>query len=355
MDLQNGKTMASEPTFYLKLARFMRISSQRQRELNSRRMIVRIVVPQTRKGYESLTEYLELATTFMGCTRAELEKGSDEALADGLEIELARMIFGSNFIEGAGADFEETLALSKEVFRGKDIIESLQEAGGDYDRLEVVQHARALKFFLQKFCLDNLDLTEDLILQTHKILCEGRDHDDGTAWEQWAGKYRDCEIAASSIDKDTAKRIKSVFIRASSVPSYTVNLVRAFNSWASEQGHEADPFELASWLCTQFVNIHPFADGNGRMCRILLNGVLFKHAGLIACIGEDGSEGKDQYLEIARMSNKKYHEEDCEIRVENQTSHLALTKVVVKRVSECGERMLERLRIVGRSLVEQPH
>ncbi|KAK6525151.1 hypothetical protein TWF694_005297 [Orbilia ellipsospora] len=210
-------------------------------------------------------------------------------------------------------------------------------------RLEVIQHAKALKFFFEQFCLEESTLTEELILDTHKILCEGHEHDDGTPWEEWVGKYRDCEIAASSVDKDTGKRKKSISIRASSVPAYTRQLVCDFNSWISKHGSNTDPFELASWLCTQFVNIHPFADGNGRMCRILLNGVLYKYTGLIACIGEDGDKGRDEYLDMARMSNKKYHEEDCEVSVGNQISHLGLTKLVVKKVSECGERMLGKL------------
>ena len=38
--------------------------------------------------------------------------------------------------------------------------------------------------------------------------------------------------------------------------------------------HTTQVFMLAAWLLFKFVNIHPFMDGNGRMCRLLANRVL---------------------------------------------------------------------------------
>ena len=34
-------------------------------------------------------------------------------------------------------------------------------------------------------------------------------------------------------------------------------------------------YNLSAWILFHFVNIHPFSDGNGRMCRLLANSVLF--------------------------------------------------------------------------------
>jgi fido (protein-threonine AMPylation protein) len=64
-----------------------------------------------------------------------------------------------------------------------------------------------------------------------------------------------------------------------------------------------DPFMLAAKYCDRFVNIHPFKDGNGRMCRLILNAILVKYAGVIVVLGEKGGE-RDEYLQIAVESIK---------------------------------------------------
>lgn len=38
-----------------------------------------------------------------------------------------------------------------------------------------------------------------------------------------------------------------------------------------------EPIELAAWVHTEFVRIHPFLDGNGRMARLLMNTILAWH------------------------------------------------------------------------------
>ena len=73
---------------------------------------------------------------------------------------------------------------------------------------------------------------------------------------------------------------------------------------ASDKG-EIDPVLVASKYCHEFVNIHPFADGNGRMCRLILNTLLLKYSGVIVCIGNDG-ENRKEYMNIAvEASNKE--------------------------------------------------
>lgn len=75
---------------------------------------------------------------------------------------------------------------------------------------------------------------------------------------------------------------------------------------AAEAKQEVDPFYIAAHACGEFVNIHPFIDGNGRTCRLILNTILLKYTGMMAPIGQDEQERRD-YLDIARRRS----EEEC--------------------------------------------
>ncbi|KAJ4327687.1 hypothetical protein N0V84_001939 [Fusarium piperis] len=68
---------------------------------------------------------------------------------------------------------------------------------------------------------------------------------------------------------------------------------------------EIDPVALSSKYCHMFVNIHPFLDGNGRTCRLILSSILLKYGGSLVSIGEQG-EDREQYLQIA--SNASFAE-----------------------------------------------
>ncbi|KAI1330650.1 fido domain-containing protein [Xylariaceae sp. FL0255] len=66
-----------------------------------------------------------------------------------------------------------------------------------------------------------------------------------------------------------------------------------------------DPYVFAAKYCYKFVNIHPFPDGNGRTCRLILNALLLKYAGVMISLGEEDSS-RDEYLtEAARASESQ--------------------------------------------------
>ena len=47
--------------------------------------------------------------------------------------------------------------------------------------------------------------------------------------------------------------------------------------WYKENKKKLHPVFLACMMHFRFVSIHPFGDGNGRMCRILMNYILYKN------------------------------------------------------------------------------
>lgn len=54
-------------------------------------------------------------------------------------------------------------------------------------------------------------------------------------------------------------------------------LLKEFFDWYSQNKKKLHPLELAALAHLKFVTIHPFADGNGRISRIMMNFILSKH------------------------------------------------------------------------------
>jgi Fic family protein len=98
----------------------------------------------------------------------------------------------------------------------------------------------------------------------------------------------------------------------------------------AEKSGNLDPYTLAARYHHQFVNIHPFGDGSGRMSRIILNAILLRYAGHVTEIGLDEDE-RDEYLRIATRASKTFHAEDMEVEFHRHTGHLELAKFVLTK------------------------
>jgi hypothetical protein len=52
-----------------------------------------------------------------------------------------------------------------------------------------------------------------------------------------------------------------------------------FMAWLESAGRDADPLELAALAYQKLVSIHPFADANGRTCRLVAD-IILQRGGL---------------------------------------------------------------------------
>ena len=96
-------------------------------------------------------------------------------------------------------------------------------------------------------------LSEELIKETHTIMMTGLVTDKGTLQP---GTYRTEESYAGDY----------VFPSPEDVPRGVAVIVAEYNKRAKE-GH--DRMDLAAWLFYKMITLHPFKDGNGRICRLL--------------------------------------------------------------------------------------
>ena len=133
--------------------------------------------------------------------------------------------------------------------------------------LNVEKNKKAvLETINSRTALDNIfnttnELTTEFIKNIHLATQFGLDQD--------AGKYKtgeNCIIDDSSILMDTTTPAQFVEKRMNSLID-----------WYNKKKKNLHPFALASIVHNQFVYIHPFNDGNGRVARLLFNFILIKN------------------------------------------------------------------------------
>lgn len=68
------------------------------------------------------------------------------------------------------------------------------------------------------------------------------------------------------------------------------------------------------------------------MCRLIMNAILLKYAGIVVPIGEDGEAGRAEYLKICTQGSKEFLDEDDRTSV-TQHGHQTLADYVTKRAT----------------------
>ena len=130
---------------------------------------------------------------------------------------------------------------------------------------------------------------------------------------------------------------ESKFVSEKRIPALMAQLVQEYtNDTANAHKNRLDAPMLAAKYCSAFVNIHPFEDGNGRVCRMLLNAILINYTGVCIEIGTEFPE-REEWIRLSKAANKQFSKEfrddvDWSLR----TSHRAIGALVARK--------LERLR-----------
>ncbi|KAK7753436.1 hypothetical protein SLS62_004511 [Diatrype stigma] len=270
-----------------------------------------------------------------------------------IENSLVEVVYTSNYIETTGSDLETTADLCYRIFRGEKVLPMVDERDREYEqgraalmsmkrphtlddvirsRQEIINHAHALSYAIDAVVIDSKPITEDFLKEVHTKLCAGKVLGEEAGQ---SGEYRTWEIAARH-----GMKKRSIFIRSSSVPVYMKQLVSDLRDdmASAAQTGVLDPFDLASKYCHRLVCIHPFGDGNGRLCRILLNILLLKYAGHVSIFGGNDTE-REEYLDLACRANKKFHEEDMEIPESEKKGHRELAQFTCRKSKKTLEKL----------------
>jgi len=158
------------------------------------------------------------------------------------ENELVDWTYNSNGIEGNTLTLKET----------KVVLEGITIGGKSVrEHLEAINHKDAI-IFLEELVNKNNPLTERDIKDLHQLVLKEIDNEN-------AGRYRTENVIISG-----AKHIPPNHLK---VCDEMEQLIPKLYEWEKKY----HPLVVAALLHSEFVNIHPFADGNGRTARLLMN------------------------------------------------------------------------------------
>lgn len=125
------------------------------------------------------------------------------------------------------------------------------------------------------------------------------------------GNYKNSDNVIAEIDKKGNQRTRFMPVSAFQTPEAVESLCNAF--WEAMEKNEFDSLILIPMFILDFLCIHPFNDGNGRMSR-LLTLMLFYKSGYI--VGKYISmellieKTKDTYYEALQNSSSGWHENE---------------------------------------------
>lgn len=214
-------------------------------------------------------------------------KQSPQVLKTLLEAALIESAESSNRIEGVTVDKARLKPLVIGHSKPRDRSEE-----------EVAGYRKALDLIHTKH--KSLRITPEMIKELHR-LCRGE------SWDAGKWKEKDNDIIRKHLDG----RVEVIFkpVSAANTPKMMKQLCLAYEHSVSQLKYP----ELYAVACfvLDFLSIHPFRDGNGRVSRLLTLLALYQHGFMVSkyiSLERIVEQSKETYYEALNKSSQKWHE-----------------------------------------------
>lgn len=203
------------------------------------------------------------------------------------EHALIESAVSSNRIEGVEVDQSRiaTIVFGQPLLRDRD-----EEEVRGYRQALTRIHEQGAK----------IPVSEETVLQLHSMI-------RGEIWD--AGKYK--EKDSDIIEKSTGGRLRVRFrtVPAKDTPSCMKDLVELYDDAVNDR--QVPPLVLLAAFNLDFLCIHPFRDGNGRVSRLLLLLQCYHlgfEVGRYISLERLIEQNKDRYYGTLEQSSQRWHE-----------------------------------------------
>lgn len=235
-----------------------------------------------------IVKKLTLINEYKGEQRLFIEAHKDE-LIELVEIAKIQSTEASNRIEG--------------IFTADDRIKSLVQAKTtprDRDEAEIAGYRDVLNTIHENY--DYIPINANYILQLHRDLYKFLGSTDG-------GRFKTSDNIIRETDADGNECVRFRPVPAWETAPSIDELCKSYH----EAKSEADPLLLSLMFILDFLCIHPFNDGNGRMSRLLTLLLLYQSGFIVGkyiSIERIIEESKETYYEVLQDSSINWHENE---------------------------------------------
>ena len=186
-----------------------------------------------------------------------IEKREGTTLKQLKSIATVRSVGASTRIEGSGMSDEEVKVLIERLAISKLEDRDSQEVAGYFEALDLISEA-----------YPDMEISEGTIKNLHNILMK---HSQKDEWHR--GNYKQHSNAVEATRPNGSRQV----IFETTLPGFaTEDAMRALIEWWYSDT-ETHPIVKCALFSYDFVSIHPFQDGNGRLSRLLATLLLLKN------------------------------------------------------------------------------
>ena len=184
----------------------------------------------------------------------------------------------------------------------------------------------------------SLDIRENDILQLHEIMLSYTPTN--------GGNYKQADNVIMEIDASGLRRVRFAPTPADETIATMEQLILAYLD--ARSNYNINQLLLIPCFILDFLCIHPFADGNGRMSRLLSLLMLYKNgfdAGKYISFEEQINIGKTDYYEALRLSSDKWHD--------RQNSYFPFVENFITTLLYCYKELDKRFSVVNAKKVSK--
>lgn len=273
-----------------------------------------------------IVNYLTTIHEYRGEQRLIAERHAD-VLESLVEVARIQSTESSNKIEGIYTSDERL----KKIVLDKTMPKTRNEC-------EIAGYRDVLNTIHESF--QHIPIRDTFILQLHRDLYRFENANGG-------GKFKTSDNIIEEEDSQGNKFVRFRPLPAWETPEAIANLCAAYNEAVNRR--EADPLLIIPMFIIDFLCIHPFNDGNGRMSRLLTLLLLYQHdyiVGKYISLEKLIEKTKDGYYEVLQKSSIGW--------TEDENDYEPFVKYMLGIITAAYRDFFERAKMVEEKKVPKP-